>query len=106
MFSRMLRLTGCLSLIFLLCGCGYEIVGSEELMRLKAAEAEVVRLREENAQLKTQLASVKDVGRYQIHQSGFRTWRLDTATGQDCLLLTSDADWKKPAVSMQGCPPQ
>ena len=45
----------------------------------------------------------KNLGRYQIHNEGFRTWRLDTATGQICLLLASEYDWKKPETEMQSC---
>jgi Tfp pilus assembly protein PilO len=95
-------LTSCISLA--LAGCGYDVVETKELEKLKAAEAEESRLREENSQLKQQVATLKSVGRYQIHQTGSRTWRLDTATGQDCLLLTSNEDWKKPDVAMQECP--
>lgn len=86
-----------------LSSCDSELVDSSELARLKAADAEVQKLRSENAQLTAQLASAKSVGRYQIHQNGFRTWRLDTTTGEDCILLTSEADWKKPGTSVQGC---
>ena len=42
-------------------------------------------------------------GRYQIHTHGERTWRLNTATGYNCLLLTTEADWKKPDTKAQGC---
>jgi hypothetical protein len=45
----------------------------------------------------------KSVGRYQIHNEGFRTWRLDTATGKTCILLTSKEDWKKPETFEQSC---
>lgn len=45
----------------------------------------------------------KNLGRYQIHNEGFRTWRLDTATGQICLLLTSQNDWNKPETEAQSC---
>lgn len=55
--------------------------------------------------LDNEAALGKSVGRYQIHNEGFRTWRLDTATGQICLLLASSADWKKPDISAQGCLP-
>lgn len=89
-----------------LSSCGSELVDSTELARLKADELEVQKLRTENAQLTAQLASAKNVGRYQIHQFGFRTWRLDTTTGEDCILLTSEADWKKPETAAQGCPAQ
>src|SRR5271170_8385768 len=49
--------------------CGSELVDSSELARLKAADVEVQKLRNENAQLTAQLASAKSVGRYQIHQN-------------------------------------
>jgi hypothetical protein len=89
-----------------LIGCGYEVVESKELEKLKTAQAEASKLKEENSQLRQQVATLKSIGRYQIHQSGFRTWRLDTATGQDCLLLTSKEDWKKLDTALQQCPAQ
>lgn len=45
----------------------------------------------------------RGVGRYHIHKDWVRTWRLDTATGQVCLLLASEEDWKKPEVAQQAC---
>jgi hypothetical protein len=89
-----------------LIGCGYDLVETKELEKLKAAEAEVSRLKEENSQLMQQVATLKSIGRYQIHQSSSRTWRLDTATGQNCLLLASKEDWKKLDVAIQECPAQ
>jgi len=94
------------SVSFALIGCGYEVVETKELEKLKTAEAEVSSLKEENSQLRQQVATLKSIGRYQIHQSGFRTWRLDTATGLDCLLLTSKEDWKKLDIELQQCPAQ
>lgn len=55
------------------------------------------------ATMKQQAEMGKSVGRYQINREGFRTWRLDTATGKICLLLTSDEDWKKPDIQAQSC---
>lgn len=49
------------------------------------------------------LVTLRGVGRFQLIPLGVRVWRLDTVTGQNCLLLTSDEDWKKPTVSAQGC---
>ncbi len=57
----------------------------------------------ELSDLKHEAELGRGVGRYQIHMEGFRTWRLDTATGQICLLLTSEQDWKSPKVAGQGC---
>lgn len=45
----------------------------------------------------------KSLGRYQVDREGFRTWRLDTATGQICLLLAPEEDWKKPETELQSC---
>jgi outer membrane lipopolysaccharide assembly protein LptE/RlpB len=95
-----------LSTSLALIGCGYDLVETKDLERLKTAEAEVSRLKEENSQLKQQVATLKSIGRYQLHDSGYRTWRLDTATGQDCLLLASKEDWKKIDIAVQQCPTQ
>ncbi|SRR5216684_3282604 len=95
-------LISCMSLV--LIGCGYDVVETKEIVKLRSAESELAKLKEENARLAQEVASLKTVGRYQIHQNGFRTWRLNTATGQDCLLLTSKEDWKKLDTVMQGCP--
>ena len=45
----------------------------------------------------------KNVGRFRTEREAFRTWRLDTATGETCLLLTSREDWKKPETVRMGC---
>jgi hypothetical protein len=89
-----------------LIGCGYDLVETKDLEKLKVAEAEVKRLREENSELRQQVATLKSIGRYQLHQSGFRTWRLDSSTGQDCLLLSSKEDWKKVDTVLESCPSQ
>lgn len=43
------------------------------------------------------------LGRYQLQRDTGRTWRLDTVTGDICLMLASEADWKKPDIQAQGC---
>ncbi len=55
---------------------------------------QVVLSKEEYEQLKASAALAKQVGRYQIHKEGLRTWRLDTATGKSCLMLATEAYWK------------
>ena len=66
---------------------------------------EVVISKSEYEQLKAAVAAsqAKQVGRYQLHREGFRTWRLDTATGRSCLLLTSEADWKGKGSEQGSC---
>lgn len=70
-----------------LCGCeDYDIVDKSQ---------QVVISKREYEQLKAAAAAAqaKQVGRYQLHREGIRTWRLDTATGRSCLLLTTQWDW-------------
>jgi hypothetical protein len=33
--------------------------------------------------------------RYSIYRESWRTWRMDAVSGKTCILLTSQADWKK-----------
>ena len=74
----------------------------EMVQKIKSGQYTVIK-NDEPTTLKSQAELGKGVGRYQIHREGFRTWRLDTSTGKICLLLASDADWKKPDIAIQGC---
>ncbi len=58
---------------------------------------------QELATLKQEADLGKSIGRYRTEREGFRVWRLDTATGNMCLLLAPDSDWKTPATSAQAC---
>jgi hypothetical protein len=42
-------------------------------------------------------------GRYQLYRQGDITWRLDTNTGQSCVIFATDEQWKKPRVFRAGC---
>ena len=76
-------------------GCGdYKVVNSREY--------EVI-TKNELTQLKKEAEIGRSVGRYQTFARGIRTWRLDTATGENCLLLTSEEDWKKPDTAASAC---
>jgi hypothetical protein len=75
----------------------------EALQKIRSGQYELIRS-DELAQLRKDAEIGRSVGRYQMHQMGFRAWRLDTATGTSCLLLTTDADWKKPEIQAQACP--
>jgi len=84
-----------ITICFTLCGCGS--------LTLADKSKEVVLTRAEYEQLKTLAREPNQVGRYQLHRDGSRAWRLDTATGRLCLMLTSDADWKKDASQRLSC---
>lgn len=76
-----------------LVGCGdYNVVDKS---------SDVVISKKDYEQLKADALLGKQVGRYQLHREGFRTWRLDTATGHNCLLLTTQADWDDPKTQLQ-----
>jgi hypothetical protein len=75
---------------------------ADALQKIRSGQYELIKT-DELTQLRRDAEIGKSVGRFQMRQIGFRTWRLDTATGFSCLLLTSEADWKKPETAMQGC---
>ena len=35
-------------------------------------------------------------GKYQLYRQGNLTWRLNTETGQTCIIFATDEEWKKP----------
>jgi hypothetical protein len=42
-------------------------------------------------------------GRFQVYRQGDLTWRLDTQTGETCVLLATNAEWRKPQIYKNGC---
>ena len=42
-------------------------------------------------------------GKYQVYRQGNLTWRLNTETGQSCILFATDEEWSKPKVYRAGC---
>ena len=42
-------------------------------------------------------------GKYQLYRQGNLTWRLNTDTGQTCIIFATDEEWKKPQVKRAGC---
>ena len=84
---------------------GGEIVVGPELTTLRAIRSgvtEAVKV-EELQRLRHDADLGRSVGRYTHFRVGFRTWRLDSATGESCILLTSDLDWKNDKTQLQGC---
>ena len=93
-YDHGLRLT-ILVLCAFLYGCGdYKVVNTKVY--------EVITFVELN-QLKKDAEIGRSVGRYQTFSRGYRTWRLDTATGSSCLLLSTEEDWKNPETAASAC---
>jgi hypothetical protein len=92
--------------IFQLGCAGLEIATSQEevdaVQKIRTGQYQLIK-NDELAQLKKDAEIGKSVGRFQLHRDGFRTWRLDTATGTSCLMLTIESDWKKPENKTQAC---
>jgi hypothetical protein len=42
-------------------------------------------------------------GRFQVYRQGNLTWRLDTDSGQACVLFATNEQWRKPQVYRHGC---
>ena len=42
-------------------------------------------------------------GKFQLYRQGDITWRLDTQTGDVCVLFATDAEWRVPRVYETGC---
>jgi len=87
--------------LFSTTGCGdgpFAMVSAAErdaLTKLDTGTHELV--------AKEELSRLRGVGRFQVIPLGLRAWRLDTATGQTCLLFASDEDWKNEKLKSQSC---
>jgi hypothetical protein len=42
-------------------------------------------------------------GKYQLYRQGDITWRLNTGTGQACILFATNAEWRLARVYQHGC---
>jgi hypothetical protein len=42
-------------------------------------------------------------GHFQLYRQGNLTWRLNTDTGQSCILFATEEEWKKPKVLHASC---
>ena len=42
-------------------------------------------------------------GKFQLYRQGDITWRLDTQTGNACILFATDTQWHRPRVYQAGC---
>jgi len=42
-------------------------------------------------------------GHYQLYRQGDLTWRLNTDTGETCVIFATDEEWRRPKVYKAGC---
>jgi hypothetical protein len=62
-------------------------------------DAQIQQLQQDIADLKRQTPK----HRYELRAEGFRTWRFDPDTGNTCIQLTAEWDWKKKETKNQSC---
>lgn len=70
--------------------------------RIRSLEADVKQLKAEVVELKKKQNAAPE-HHYELHREGLRTWRFDAATGETCIQLTSEADWKRKEIQSSSC---
>jgi len=95
------------ALALTITGCGADLLPlpvseQDSLAKIRTGQFTLIN-NQELATLRQGAETGKNMGRYQMHREGFRTWRLDTASGKICLLLASESDWKKGNLVLQSC---
>ena len=70
--------------------------------RISSLESEVKQLKDKVAELERKQAATPE-HHYELRNEGFRTWRFDSATGETCIQLTSEADWKRKETKAESC---
>jgi hypothetical protein len=94
---------------FLLCLCaGLVSLGCDEYVERSkyddaAKEASQAKLELEQTKAALEACKKKPEHHYELRNEGFRTFRFDSSTGDTCIKLTSDADWKRPETIREGC---
>jgi hypothetical protein len=78
---------------------GSECDPQKQEARIAALETEVKQLKAEVVELKQKPTE----HHYELRSEGFRTFRFDPATGETCIQLTSEADWKRKETQAQSC---
>ena len=68
--------------------------------RITALEADVKQLKAEIVEIKTK---PKVEHHYELRNEGLRTFRFDSATGETCIQLASEPDWKRKGTKSQSC---
>lgn len=96
MLNRTLLLSFCILL------SSYNCDPQKQDERITSLEAEVTQLKADITELKQRQESTPQ-HHYELREDGLRTWRFDPATGDTCIQLTSDADWKRKQTKSQSC---
>ena len=88
----------CLAMV----SCDADSLGYVEKAKYDALEQQLKKAESDLKTLQQQVSECQS-HKYQVYREGLRTWRLDTVTGETCLLLASEGDWKNPKTASMGC---
>jgi hypothetical protein len=93
------------SLAFLMTGCNLYV----EKSKYEESQAQLVLSKKQLEETQKQLEEAKkkidelSAHKFSTYPGGFRTWRFDSVTGDVCILLTTDSDWKNKKTKGQSC---
>ena len=94
---------GSLILFSTACNSYVERSKYEELQRqLEKAKAELGESKRQLEEAKKQITEVSGQ-KFSTYRDGSRTWRFNSATGETCILLAAEWDWKNKKTKMQSC---
>jgi hypothetical protein len=96
----MLRIGFLLSLLLLVNGDDCD--PQKQNQRISSLESEVKQLKDQVAELEQKQAAAPE-HHYELRSEGSRTFRFDPATGDTCIQLASDADWKRKETKEHSC---
>ena len=94
-----------LALLMSLTGCDNYV----DKGKYEASQRELQQVRTELNETKKQLQDAQrqvnetSAQKFSTYQNGGRTWRFNSTTGETCILLTSDLDWKNKKTKSQSC---
>jgi hypothetical protein len=86
----------------LLCGCVTQAKYDESKKQIESLNKQLKETTDTLMEANSKWAECR-AHKYQLVPSGMRTWRFDTVTGDSCIQLTSEADWKSRKTKGQSC---
>lgn len=97
----------CAGSLFLLplSGCGSYVEKSQYDESQRQLQEAQTQLAEAKRQLQQAREQVKEASnpKFSTYKSSFRTWRFNAVTGETCILLTTDDDWKRKKTKAASC---
>jgi hypothetical protein len=89
-------------LVFAQTGCVTQAKYLEGQKRIEGLEQKTKELTDSLNESNSKWAECR-IHKYQFMNVGARTFRFDSVTGESCIKLASDADWKNKATKHQSC---